>query len=163
MTNLQFLKKNPSQPFGSVICIDTLYEVNLQFFNNVFLPSKWLNFLDWISLVIAISYQHFLKNFMMDTCPFEGPLVPLFWTSGESSKSSSENRGISKRLNLIQYMWKDKSFFFCKCFLCRSENSLSNSLSKCNLLRFTKVCFFKGDTFLYWDCIHCFFTFVYWE
>ena len=32
---------------------------------------------------VSIRFDNFFFKFLMDTCPFMGPLIPLFWTSGD--------------------------------------------------------------------------------
>ena len=35
----------------------------------------------------------FFFNFLLDTCPFFGPLIPLFWTSGDVSSGFQSQSG----------------------------------------------------------------------
>ena len=49
-----------------------------------------------------LSCKHFfffLKKFLADTCPFLGPLVPLFWISGDVSSGFQSQSGFC----LIRY------------------------------------------------------------
>ena len=36
----------------------------------------------------------FLKKFLADTCPFLGPLLPLFWISGDVSSGFQSQSGL---------------------------------------------------------------------
>ena len=42
----------------------------------------------------CILYFFFLKKFLADTCPFLGPLVPLFWISGDVSSGFQSQSGL---------------------------------------------------------------------
>ena len=44
-------------------------------------------------------FWFFLKKFLADTCPFLGPLVPLFWISGDVSSGFQSQSGFC----LIRY------------------------------------------------------------
>ena len=46
---------------------------------------SWLKLLTTAVHLSLISHDFFLKSFWADTCPFWGPLVPLFWISGDVS------------------------------------------------------------------------------
>ena len=35
----------------------------------------------------------FFEKFLLDTCPFVGPLIPLFWTSGDVSSGFQSQSG----------------------------------------------------------------------
>ena len=43
----------------------------------------------------------FFLKFLLDTCPFVGPLIPLFWTSGDVSSGFQSQSG-QPHLNLAE-------------------------------------------------------------
>ena len=47
-------------------------------------------------------YDVMFKNFLLDTCPFVGPLIPLFWTSGDVSSGFQSQSGFC----LIWTLWR---------------------------------------------------------
>ena len=47
----------------------------------------------WWSQQPTISWGTFFKKFLADTCPFLGPLVPLFWISGDVSSGFQSQSG----------------------------------------------------------------------
>ena len=55
-------------------------------------------FVDWKQCLVSFFFFFFLK-FLADTCPFLGPLVPLFWISGDISSGFQSQSGFC----LIRY------------------------------------------------------------
>ena len=41
--------------------------------------------INFIPVDVTVKFVVFFKTFLADTCPFLGPLVPLFWISGDVS------------------------------------------------------------------------------
>ena len=63
----------------------------------------WISKPEWAALFVfgrGLCVQHstrftffFFFKFLLDTCPFVGPLIPLFWTSGDISSGFQSQSG----------------------------------------------------------------------
>ena len=57
------------------------------------IPSVWWTVNKKVRIVCLFIQQDFLKKILLVTCPFVGPLIPLFWTSGGVSSGFQSQSG----------------------------------------------------------------------
>ena len=59
-----------------------------------FLPNFGVNDTRATIGLTATFFKKFLKTFLADTCPILGPLIPLFWISGDISSGFQSQSGL---------------------------------------------------------------------
>ena len=68
-------------------------------------PNAYPSVLNPISCKIETLKIFFFLKFLLDTCPFVGPLIPLFRTSGDVSSGFQSQSGFCLIRTLRRHMW----------------------------------------------------------
>ena len=83
--------------------------------------------------------ERFFLKFLLDTCPFLGPLIPLFGTSGDISSGFQSQSGFC----LIRTLWRHMWYTFPEIHLSRNTSAGVYSQHSSQSLS-PHVCFSRG-------------------